>query len=252
MNGQQFGRFCFVRIAKGNLTVHPNTLSNPRRSVWPVFSFLLFLLILLLAGFAAVQQAAVLRDANMDIQTQTKPFSRGLVELQSNLSALGVSDHALRLQADNSEADSAELIRAHGYMAQIFSEVITLSALRLGDVQRSTFFALQNSVSRLMREQDEFRTLLNTSKFGQAVESYDRDLAPRIVDVSKEVSDFIALNRRWQQDSLEQTLAAYTATYWLIMLCLALAIAASFLLVGWHLRRFLQPPSARAQHPLIQ
>ncbi len=229
--------------------MHPH---NPPRSAWPVLSFLLFLLILLLAGFAAMQQAAVLRDANMDIQVQTKPFSRGLVELQSNLSALRVSNHALRLQADNGEADTGELMRAHGYMAQIFSEITTLSALNLGDVQRATFFALQNSVSRLMREQDEFRELLNASKFSQAVEAYDRDLAPLIVDVSKEVSDLIALTRRWQQDNLEHTLAAYTATYWLIVLCLALAVAGSFLLVGWHLRRLLQPQSALSEQSLTQ
>ncbi|MGY4534447.1 hypothetical protein ACVW0Y_003587 [Pseudomonas sp. TE3786] len=197
----------------------------------------LFVLMVLVCGLMALLQTNALRDSNINFQVQTVPFSRGLVELESNLSALAGSDAILRSQADNRDLDTAELIRAHNYMARVFTEATALSTMDLGPSQRATLVVLQDNVSRLMRLQDEFGNLVSAAQYAQAVDHYDKQLLAQSTDLAAQVNDFIGLARRWQQDDIDTLISVYTASYWWIVLCLGLVIVATLLATGWHLQQ---------------
>jgi hypothetical protein len=192
---------------------------------------------MVLSAFAAVHQARVLRDASIDIYGQWVPFSRGMMELESNLTALRGSDAVLRTQSENNDADRTELLRAHNHMAQILEELVTLAALPLGDVQRTALYTLQTNVTRFQRQHDEFNGLVSAAAFDKAAAYYDTVLAEQSVDIASQVSAFMGLSRRWQLNSTEDAIAAYTATFWAIVGCIGAALAASLLLAGWQWRR---------------
>lgn len=228
-------------------------LSHSNRSFLPALSFLLFVLVMLSSAFAAVYQARVLRDANIDIQGQWVPFSRGLMELESNLTAVRGSEAVLRDQSENKSADSTELLRAHNYMAQILDELATLSALPLGDVQHTALHTLRTHVMRFQRQHDEYTELVSAGELDEAVRYYDSVLAEEGVAIAEEVSDFMGFSRRWQQNSTETVIAAYAATYWAILWCLGAALTAGLLLVGWQWQRSTrrQRASSMAAHSML-